>query len=262
VEGRPWLLPAEAAFADAGKLRTLGRWAGEAEAALRDILPSAAAREALPVVAVVAPGRRDFEAMVAPAVDPVPVEGSTIAYALRRERVLLFSPEALEPGGPPCEAMDVLHESAHAWLHARTRGHAPLPLWLEEGIAGIVAERGADSREWCRKLLALRKEGLDPFSPARVLDLRVYGDAARDVAPLAPCEERPYSLLVLFHAHAEALALFLTDAPGEPERREAFGRWLASALDGKDAPATEAAKALGFDSPAALFEARDRWLGK
>jgi len=260
VGERPWLFPAEAASADAAEVEVISRAMADADATLRRLLEGAPERAALPVVAVVAPTRSAFEAHAAPLIEPLPLSEYTIAFGLRGPRVLLIAPETLAPGGPPCEEMDIVHEAAHAWLHARMDGAAPLPLWLEEGLADGVSMRGMDAREWCRKLIgALRGAGLDPFSAKQVLETEGIAGAAEVARQAAPCDERPYSLLPAFHAHAQSLVMFLLDEEGG--RRERFLGWFGRTLAGERADADGTARALGFENADALIEARDAWLG-
>jgi hypothetical protein len=261
VEGRGWLLPAEVAFADAGELKTLSLYAAQASSLLAAKFPSVAERPALPPVAVVAPSRRAFEGLVAPEIDPVPLGEFTIAFHLADLGVLLVAPGALEPGGPPCEEMYVVHEGAHEWLRSRLGPGAALPLWVDEGLAGIVADAGGGAKRWCRSVLtSVASHGLDPFAPEQVLALREYGAMAREVAAKAPCEERPYSLVPVFYAHAESLVLLLGEDHPECVHRAAFEAWLLGALDGKASGPDATATALGFESVEALFRARDEWL--
>ncbi len=264
VEGRPVLLPSERAFGDAAELADLCSAIARAEGTLARELPEAAARPARPTVILVLPSRAAFEGIVAPLIAPVPLEASTVAFAHPGLRLLLLSPGVLDPGGPPCEEMDIVHEAVHAWLQARRGTARPLPLWVEEGLAGIVSQAGVfETREWCRRLLAsVRAGGVDPVGPAEVLDFRSYPEMARVVKGCAPCEERPFSMLPAFHSHAEALVLYLLDeAPDAAGRRAAFRAWLGRALDGAEADAAATAEALGFPGLGALFAARDAWLG-
>ena len=261
VEGRPWLLPASAAAVDGKELRVLGAYMAEAETALARNLPGIAARPAPPVVVLVAPTRAVFEALVAPLTAPEEVGTWTVAFALRDPGVLLLSPEALAPGGPPCESMYVVHEAAHAWLHARSAPGARLPLWADEGLAGAASATDYDARGWCAQMLALgRKENLEAVTPAEVLSVQAFGEVARLVASRACRPEEPYALVPLFYAHAEGLVLFLTDGE-ERGRRAAFLRWLGDRLDGKPTDPAATAKDLGFADIEALFAARDAWLG-
>ncbi len=270
VEGQPWLLPAEAAFADGAELETLGLHVARAGRALAVEMPRVAARTVPPTVALVAPDRRTFESLVAPRIAPLPLEEYTIAYALPDPGVLLLSPGTIAPGSPPREEMDVVHEAVHAWLHARRRGPVPLPLWADEGVAGIVSQAGTfDTRDWCRKVLAgARSAKVDPFGPAETLAFRDYGAMVRHAAERAPCAERPYSMVAVFHAHADSLVLFLNEArpDGEPGPGKSlvkdFQSWLLAALDGKRQTPGEAAAAFGYADPAALFAARDEWLNR
>ena len=189
---------------------------------------------------------------------PLPLSEFTIAFALPSTRVLLVSPETLEPGGPPCEEMDLLHEAGHAWLHARWKGSEPLPLWVEEGIAGAAAMPGPAAREWCRRLLrSVREAGIDPFTPEEILGLRSIGDAARIVEARAPCADRPHSLVPVFHAHAESLIAFLLDGEDDPQRPARFRAWLDGVLEGKPADPARTAEALGYPDPKALLDAKD-----
>ena len=265
VEGRPVLLCADATSPDPDELRVVALAISGGESLLAQELPSAAARRTPPLVTVVAPSREVFESLVAPRVAPLPVSAATVAFALRERGVLLLSPGVLDPGGPPCEEMDIVHESVHAWLQARTVAGRPLPPWVEEGLAGLVSQAGAfDTREWCGRLLsAVEENGIDPYFPAEVLDLATMADASRLAAERAPCDERPYSLLPVFHAQAESLVAFLLEDHPGCVHRAGFLAWLEGALDGRaDTEAFAAAKEFGFESPEALFEARDAWLKK
>lgn len=264
VEGRAWLLPAETAFADASELKTLSLYIAQAEAVLGSQLPALAARPALPTVVMVAPDRHAFEALVGPCMAPLPVGDSTIAFALPDPGVLLVSPEALEPGGPPCEEMDVVHEAVHAWLHARGRGTAVLPLWADEGLAAVVSESTVfDTREWCARVLSsAQSHGMDPYSAEQVLTCRDYGAMVRRAAECAPCSERPYSMVGVFYAHGESLTMFLLEDHPGCVHRAAFVEWLGRALDGERTDAAATARALGFADPGALLRARDEWLRK
>jgi hypothetical protein len=261
VGGRPWLFPAEAVSADPAEIEVISKAMAEAETSLGRLLEGARARHALPVVAVVAPTREAFEALAKPIVDPMPLSEYTIAFGLRVQRVLLISPETLAPGGPPCEEMDIVHEAAHAWLHARMEGATDLPLWVDEGLAEAISARGYDAREACRNVLSqLRSVGLDPYAPAQVLGARDFQEVAEIAKQAAPCEERPYSLAPAFHMHAQSLTAFLLE--DEPAgRREAFLRWLDRALSGERTDPDATARALGFESAEALLAARDAWLG-
>jgi hypothetical protein len=262
VEGRPWLLPAEAAFADGAELKVLSRDMAKADAAMEQAFPGEAGRAVVPVVAVVAPSRREFEALVAPRIEPVPLNEFTIAFSLDDLAVLLVSPGALEPGGPPCEEMDVVHEAVHAWLRARRSPGVVLPLWLDEGLAGAISQGADDTKKWCGTVLSdVASCGMDPFSPDQVLELREYGAMAKQVASRAPCELRPYSLIPAFYAHAESLVLFAMDAAPGSERHTAFRRWLDLVLHGKAGDGAQSVAAgLGFPSVDALFAARDEWM--
>jgi hypothetical protein len=265
VEGRPWLLPPDQSFADGRELRGLGKFAATVEERLRRALPEAAAREALPVVTVAAPTREAFEALVAPRLEPETLDEFNIAFALADLRVLLLAPKALDPGGPPCEPMYVLHESAHSWIHARCAPGARLPLWIDEGIAGVAEKKTEYTLDWCRRVLGCAgADGLDPFKPGEVLELADFGSMVRLVAKRAPRPEEPLSLVSVFYAHAESLVLFLSEdgTDAERARRAAFGKWLEGVLDGKTTDAASTAKAFGFESPEALFAARDAWLSK
>ncbi len=262
VDGRPWLLPSEAAFAEGKELRNLGSFMAAAEKGLEKALPEIAARPAPPVVTMVAGDRAAFEALVAPQFAPYPLGDYTIAFAVPEPGVLLLSPEALAPGGPPCEQIYIDHAAVHAWLLARCRGKARPPLWADKGIAGAAAQGGPATRSWCRQVLGdSRSHGIDPFSPDEVLAAADFGSMARLVGSRAPRAEEPYSLVPVFYAHAESLVLFLTDEEDGTARRDAFVRWLQAALDGTVTDAAATARALGFADPAALFAARDRWLG-
>jgi hypothetical protein len=101
---------------------------------------------------------------------------------------------------------------------------------------------------------------MDPFTPEEVLAQAEFGAMARLVASRAPRPDDPYTLVILFGAHAEGLVLFLTDE-AEPARRDLFVRWLGERLDGKPTDPAATAKDLGFGSVEALFAARDAWLG-
>jgi hypothetical protein len=85
---------------------------------------------------------------------------------------------------------------------------------------------------------------------------------ARLISSRAPRPEEPCSLVPVFTAHAEGLVLFLTDESDGAARRDAFGKWLLGALDGKGTDPEATAKALGYETPEALFAARDAWLGR
>lgn len=265
VEGRPVLLPAEMAFGDTAELGALCAAVDRAEAACARVLPEAAKRPALPTVVAVAPSREAFEGLVAPLLAPAPLGESTVAFTHPGLGVLLFSPGVLDQAGPRCEEMDVVHEAVHGWLLARRgTGARPLPLWVEEGLAGIVAEAGViDTKEWCRRVLgSVRANGIDPVVPSEVLSFRAYPEAARIVAERAPCSERPFTMLAAFHRHAEGLVMYLLDEdPAADARRAAFRAWLGRALDGAETGASATAAALGFESPDALMAARDAWLG-
>jgi hypothetical protein len=262
IDGRPWLLPAEAAFAEGKELRNLGSFMAAAEKGLEKALPEITARPASPVVTLVAEDRAAFEALVAPHFEPFPLGELTIAYAVPDPGVLLLSPEALAPGGPPCEPIYIHHAAVHAWLQARCAGKARTPLWADKGIAGVAAQGSPETRSWCRQVLTdARSQKLDPFSAAEVLSQADFGAMVRLVATRAPRSEEPFSLVPVFYAHAESLVLFLTDEEDGPSRRGAFVKWLQSALDGTVTDPAATARALGFADPAALFAARDRWLG-
>ena len=269
IDGRPWLLPSETAFAEGQELRSIAATLGNVERVLAHALPEVAARPALPVVTLVAPDRATFEGLVTPRIAPFPLNEFTVAYPLREIGALLVTPEVLEPGGLVCEPMRVALPEVHAWLQARAAPGVRLPLWADAGINGRAGEAfpemGMDAaamRGWCREVLEeARKAKFDPFEPAEVLSLRDYATMARLVGSRAPRPAEPYSLVSLFSAHAEGLVLFLTDEGDGPARRDAFGKWLLAALDGKDTDPAATAKALGFESPEALFAARDRWLG-
>ena len=263
VHGRPWLFPAEAVAADAAEIEVISKAMAEAESALdRAIVrPLGNGTKALPVVAVVAPSRDAFEALAMPLIDPLPLDEYTIAFGLRAQGVLLISPETLAPGGPPCEAMDVVHEAAHAWLHARQQGTAALPLWVDEGLAEAVSMRKMRGREACRSVLGqLREVGLDPYAAEQVLGAEDLSAVAEIAKEAAPCDERPYSLVPAFYMHSQSLVAFLLEE--EPAgRREAFLKWLDRAMAGERTDPDATARALGFESAAALFAARDAWLG-
>jgi hypothetical protein len=270
IEGRPWLLPAETAFAEGRELRAIGERLTNVEKVLARALPEIAARTAPPVVTLVAPDRAAFEAVVAPRIAPFPLNDFTVAYALRDLGALLVSPDVLEPGGLECEPVRIALPEVHAWLAARAAPGVRLPLWADAGINGRAGEAfpemgmdAASMRRWCREVLAsARQADFDPFDAVEVLALRDYPSMARLVASRAPRPEGPCSLLPVFTAHAEGLVLFLTDEEDGPARRDAFGKWLLGALDGKGTDPAATAKAMGFESPEALFAARDKWLGR
>ena len=262
VDGRPWLLPAEVAFVDDAEMKSLTRYMARADSVLGEALPALARRAATPVVAVVAPSRQAFEAIVVPRLTPLPLDEFCIAFSLDDLNVLLVSPGALAPGGPPCEGMDIVHEGVHAWLRARRAPGVVLPLWVDEGLAGAIAQGFQGTKRGCRDLLAqLAEHGMDPYAPEQVLGYVDYGSVAKQAATKAPCEDMPYYLVQAFHSHGQALAMFALDEPPGGARRAAFEAWLGRALDGRAAgDAASVAKALGFESVEALFAARDEWL--
>ncbi len=263
VASRPVLVAEAASSLDLDALRRVCVVVGEAEAELARRFPVAAGTRGAPAIIVVAPSAAAFAAAVAPRVDPMPVPESVVALALREEGVLLLSPLALDRDEPVCETTDVAHEAVHARLHALARPGAALPLWLEEGVADVVAAActgQALDRSWKGMLQSLRQHGLEPFAPADVLTLEVYGDVVRHARRSALCDERPDMFVPVFHGEADTLLLHLLadERPGDGALlRELLARCLAG-----DAPAPEdVAAALGHASAEDLFAARDRWLG-
>lgn len=263
VEGRPVLLPAGAAVADGGELRVLALYNAGAESLLAHELPEVAGRTPFPTVTVVAPSREVFEDIVAPRVAPLGLGPSTVACALAPEDVLLLSPGALAEDGHAHDEMAVARESIHAWLAARGGGRSAVPLWAVEGLAGTVSQSGSfDTKSWCRRLLVeARSAGVDPIGAEDLLQLGSLREMARAVAARAPSEQRPYSLVPVFHAHAESLVMFLMEEHPGCYHRAAFREWLDRSLAGEAMDAVETAAFLGFAGPEDLLAARDAWLG-
>lgn len=265
IEGRPVLLHADLAFGDYSKeLERVCEAMTRSEAVAAEEFPGLASRgRSTPVVCVVANTRQVFEAVVAPRVEPLGMRSSIVAFALREEGVLLLSPEVLDPEHPPCETMDIAHETVHAWLHARTVDGVRPPLWLEEGAADLVAAssaRWSPRPMWRKTMASLRSAGLDPFPGEVVLSLDTYPDVVRHARSQAPCEERPDAFLPVFHGQADTLLMFLADTADGTARRDAMREFLKSTLEGESPDPEGTARALGFADVEAMFAARDAWL--
>ena len=264
VEGKPYLLTAEAAFGDLDDLTPITLYLAEGEALLRQEFAEVAGHSRLPPVTVIAPTREVFAAVVAPRIAPVPLGDPVVAFALDREGVLLLSPEVLDDRNPPCEEMDIVHEGVHRWMLARKAPEAVLPLWMHEGIADVVSQAGSgmNTRAWCRQVLGwARSAGFDLFQPELLLGFDAYPEMAGFVAGNAACEDRPFAFVSLFHAQADSLVAFLLEDHPGCVHRAGFLRMVREALAGKRPDAAAVAGAAGFDSVEAMFEARDRWLG-
>jgi hypothetical protein len=277
IEGRPVLVPGDATFGGySAELERVCRAMSDAEARAAREFPALAAAplvsgpgvgdsgpESIPVVCVIAPTRQVFEVIASPRVEPLEVRPSMVALALREEGVLLLSPEVLDPDQPPCEALDIAHETVHAWLHARTASGARPPLWLEEGAADLVASAstGWDPRPMWRKMMqSLRSASLDPFPGEVVLSLATYPDVVRHARSEALCDERSDVFLPVFHGQADTLVMFLSDTTDGDERREALHRFLAATVAGYTYDGDATAQVFGYDDVAGLMAARDAWL--
>ncbi|MHC4820841.1 MAG: serine/threonine-protein kinase [Planctomycetota bacterium] len=262
AEGRPYLITSEAAFGDLAPLETLSLSMAEADALVAAELAMEDRADEPARVAVIAPDRATFVEIVEPYVHPVPVAAHVAAYDLREKGVLLLSPEVLDEEGPPCDEMDIIHESVHGWLQARMAEGAALPLWVEEGIADVTSQAFADmsTRRWSHRMLEAMKpwSQVDPFTAQNVLAFAEYTDMAQHVKDNAFCEQRPFTFLPAFHAQADSLVLFLTET--DPDTRVAFLAMVRRMMNGESFTVEETAESLGYIDAASLFSARNRWI--
>jgi len=263
VEARPFLLAAGPSRTPP-HIRSVAIGSSAVETLLGVEFPCLDAVGRPPAVTVVAPDRRAFEEIVAPRILPLEPTSSLVALALEPEGVVLVAPEVLETREETECLLDVLHETAHRWLRDRAGGETPLPLWVDEGMADTASQacQGVRTREWAAAILGqLRDSGFAPFDARAVLAQTGYGTMVLHARKSSPCEERPDVFVCVFHAQADSLVLFLKDRADGGARRRAFDAYLVRVFRGERMDPDATAKALGFDSPEALLEARDAWLG-
>lgn len=160
---------------------------------------------------IITPDRTAFLRLVGPWAE------NSAAVAVPRENIMIINGDVMRAGPPATLGTTLLHEMAHLYLGVSTP--RPLPRWLDEGLAQIMAHEGTAEgiatltwAKWLRGIIPLRD--LERSFP-------VEGNRQR----LAYQESLSIAQHIIEHEYGGSLPAFLNSITGANAENEIARFW-------------------------------------